>query len=72
MVYVLMGMPYKHLCDKLRSLVFKQSKMDYAMWYKKRTDKPGYDYFSHHVDDFLITGFGILDALAEKENLYYY
>ena len=30
------------------------------MWYKKRTDKPGYDYFSHHVDDFLITGFGIL------------
>ena len=66
MVYVLIGMPFKNLCDKLRSLVFK-SKIDYAMWYKKRTDRSGYDYFSHHVDDFLITGVGILDVIAERK-----
>ena len=44
--------------------------MDYAMWYKKRRDKPGYDYFSHHVIDFLITGFGIMDVLAELKKTY--
>ena len=40
------------------------------MWFKKRTDKPGYDYLSHHVDDFLITGFGIKDVLAELKKTY--
>ena len=39
------------------------------MCYKKRTDKLGYDYFSHDVVDFLITGFGILDVFAERDIL---
>ena len=40
------------------------------MWFKKRKNRPGYDYFSHHVDDFLITGFGLKDVLARLKDTY--
>ena len=61
---------YKHLCDTLRSIGFKQSKMDYAMWYKKRKNKPGYDYLSHHVNDFLVTGFDTKNVLENLKKTY--
>ena len=45
-----------HLSDTLRQLGFTQSQLDLALWYRLRKDQSGYDYFSHHVDDFLVTG----------------
>ena len=47
---------FLHLCDSLSELGFKLSKIDSALWYKKQDNGTGYDYFSHHVDDFSITG----------------
>ena len=45
-----------HLCDTLKKLGFKQSLSDPALWYRLRNDKKAYDYFCHHVDDFLVSG----------------
>ena len=47
---------YFHLCDSLREMGFKQCKLDSAIWYRLREDESQYDYFSHHVDDFLLSG----------------
>ena len=47
---------YMHLCDTLKKLGFKQSLLDPALWYRLRNEKKAYDYFSHHVDDFLVSG----------------
>ena len=35
---------------------FTQSKLDSAIWFRLREDESQYDYFSHHVDDFLLSG----------------
>ena len=35
---------------------FTQSKLDSAIWYRLREDESQYDYFLHHVDDFLLSG----------------
>ena len=45
-----------HLCETMTNMGLKQSKLDPAIWYRLRNDKKGYDYFSHHVDDFLVSG----------------
>ena len=47
---------FHHLSDSLRQLGFRQSKLDLALWYREREDGTGYDYFSHHVDYFLVSG----------------
>ena len=47
---------YFHLCDTLREMGFKKSKLDNTIWYRLRDDESQYDYFSHHVDDFLLSG----------------
>ena len=47
---------YFHLCDTLREMEFTQSKLGSAIWYRLREDESQYDYFSHHVDDFLLSG----------------
>ena len=44
--------------------------MDYAIWFRKRGDKSGYDYFSHHVDDFLITAKNATAILKEIKESY--
>ena len=47
---------YFHLCDTLREMGFTQSKLDSTIWYRLREDESQCDYFSHHVDDFLLSG----------------
>ena len=60
----------KHLSDTLCSLGFKKSKMDYAMWYRKREDWPEYNYFSHHIHDFLLNRFNLHKTLDNLKNTY--
>ena len=40
------------------------------MWCKIRKDKLGYDYFSHHVDDFLFSGQGLEQYMKDLEKSY--
>ena len=47
---------YMHLCDTLKKLGFKDRLLDPALWYRLRDDKKAYEYFSHQVDDFLVSG----------------
>ena len=35
---------------------FKQIKLNNAIWYILQDDESQYDYFSRHVDDFLLSG----------------
>ena len=40
----------------MREIGFKQSLLDGTIWYRLREDPTQYDYFSHYVDDFLLSG----------------
>ena len=67
-------LPYCDYCsllkDTLDKLEIKQILLDPALWYRLREDKKGYDYFSHHVDDFLISGKTPLKWIKELEESY--
>ena len=59
-----------NLCERLTELGFKQSKIDSALWYKQREDGLGYDYFTHHIDDFLITGRNVRTYIKDLKKSY--
>ena len=61
---------FLHLSESLSNLGFKQSKIDSALWYKPRADGSGYDYFTHHVDDFLITGIIVKKFIKDLKKSY--
>ena len=48
----------------------QKSKIDSALWYKPRADGSGYDYFTHHVDDFLITGNNVRKYIKDLKKSY--
>ena len=61
---------YMHLCDTLKKLGFKQSLLNPALWYKLRENKKSYDYFSHHVDNFLVSGSQPTEWIKQLEKSY--
>ena len=59
-----------HLCDTLKNLRFKQSLLDPVLWYRLRDDKKAYDYFSHYIDDFRVSGSQPTEWIKQLEQLY--
>ena len=60
---------YMHLCDAMKKLGFSQSKLDPALWFRLRKDQKGYDYFSHHEDDFLVSGRNQSNVIKTLKNI---